>query len=249
MSIKLITLNVWKGVLLPALVSFFRKEAADLLCLQEVFDGPRSLPDRFRAHSILARELGYPYSAFAAECLYDLEMGRIPHGNAIYSRFPLTEEETIFYDVPFRDDYVDSPGNYEFHPRNLQHVRLDGGGVTLDVFNTHGIYGLTGKDNQRRLRMSRMIVHAIKGKARLILAGDFNLPPDTQTIRNIEKHFRNVFQDALVTTFNMKRKEDPDYGKVVVDMIFTSRNIRILRRSSPKVDISDHLPLVCELEV
>ena len=97
--------------------------------------------------------------------------------------------------------------------------------------------------------MSRTIVESVKDMDRVILAGDFNLPPQNETIRNIEKHLTSVFGDALITTFNMKRKENPDYGKVAVDMIFASKNLKIIKRISPQVDVSDHLPLVCVVEV
>ena len=97
--------------------------------------------------------------------------------------------------------------------------------------------------------MSQKIVNNLQGKEHVILAGDFNLQPNTQTISNIEKQLKNVFRGELKTTFNMKRKDNPGYASAVVDMIFVSKHIKILKHYCPNVDVSDHLPLVCVFEV
>lgn len=249
MSLKIITLNIWKGRLLPSLVTFFQNERADILFLQEIFNGHEARTDRYQAFSTLRRELGYPYSSFAAECLYNLDVGRIPHGNAIFSKFPIVGEKIVFFDEPYREDYVDAPENYEHHPRNVQQVVVQEHGITFHLFNTHGIWELSGKDNERHLSMSRTIVGEIADKERVILAGDFNLPPNTQTIRHIEDHLTSVFGDTLTTTFNMKRKDNPDYGKVVVDMIFISPDLTVIERDCPQVDVSDHYPLICTVDL
>ncbi len=72
----------------------------------------------------------------------------------------------------------------------------------------------------------------------------------TQTIRNIEKHLNNVFKDELSTTFNVKHKDltrFPGYATAVVDMVFVSSDLQVQSKKCPAVDVSDHLPLVCDL--
>ena len=249
MKIKFLTLNIWRGKLIKNVLAFLRKEDADIVVLQEVFNGlNQKLNPQYRAFSIVKRELGYPHSLFAPAFLDISADSQVENGNAIFSKFPINTHRIHFFDVPY-GTYIDAPGNYERCPRILVHAQLQVETRRLNVFNIHGIYGLSGEDNQRRLAMSKTIVSLIKNKENVILAGDFNLPPQTETIRNIEKHLTSVFGDTLITTFNMKRKENPDYGKVAVDMIFVSKNLKIIKRISPQVDVSDHLPLVCVVEV
>ena len=73
--------------------------------------------------------------------------------------------------------------------------------------------------------------------------------PHTKTIQNIEKNLKNIFKDKLKTTFNLKQKNLHPLSTIVVDMIFASPDLKIIETYCPNVDISDHLPLVCVLEI
>ncbi len=249
MQIKFLTLNILKGNLLSDVIDFLRSENPDIFVLQEVYNGSdRSLERKYRSFSIIKHELDIKHAVFAPAFLDATENLNVENGNAIFSKYPITASDAVFFDIPF-GPYIDVLDNFVTCPRNLLHGVTRVGSFSLDVFNIHGIWGFDGADNKRRLEMSRTIADALKGKEKIILAGDFNLQPSTQTIRNIEMHLRNVFKDELTTTFNMKRKTEPGYAAAVVDMIFTSRNIKTLKHYCPEVDISDHLPLVCVSEI
>jgi len=134
----------------------------------------------------------------------------------------------------------------------LQHVTADVGGVELHLLNTQGIWGEDGNDTPRRLNMGDIIIKELQGKKPLVVAGDFNINATTQTIANIEKHVKNIFKNELKTSFNLKRKDIekfPGFSRSVVDMMFVSDDISVLSSSCPDVDISDHMPLIAELEV
>ncbi len=253
MRVKFISLNILRGgELFDEILQFLKNEDADILALQEVYDGKNEhLERRFRSFDILSRELNYHSQAFSPAFLHATKEATVPQGNAVFSKFPITSIDTIFYDIPFGtwDWKKDEAGNFQRIQRNLQHVTIDIEGKVLNVFNTHGIWGTDGEDNERRLGMSETIIKELEGKNSVILSGDFNVKPHTKTIGNIEKRVRNVFKDELKSTFNMKRKKDAGYATAVVDMIFVSDEIKVLDHACPAVDVSDHLPLVCVFEV
>jgi len=97
--------------------------------------------------------------------------------------------------------------------------------------------------------MGGIIAQNIKDKENVILAGDFNVSPNTKTMEQVEKYLCNIFKNELTSTFNMKRKTKSGYAAAVVDMIFISKNIKVINKKSPNIDISDHLPLVSTLEI
>lgn len=255
MNLKFISLNLYEGGLLfDSIGAFLKEENADVIAFQEVNNGiDPKLPDNLRSVQVLSELLpGYHYF-FAPEILLKYPEGKIDIGNAIFSRFPISNKETIFLNVPYGEyDTVPIGGDFSKHPKNMQCCNVNINGSTLTVCNLHGIWGLDGVDNEDRLKMSDLIVGQVEGKERVILAGDFNLKPNTQTIENIEKHLSNVFKDELKTTFNLTRKDlerFPGYASAAVDMIFTSTDLVLTKHACPKVDVSDHLPLIIEVEI
>src|SRR3972149_4241779 len=182
MQITFVTLNIWKGKLLDKVLAFLKQTDADIAVLQEVFNGtnPRYDP-QFRAYSIIKRELNYQHAAFAPAFLDITTAEHVENGNAIFSRYPIRSYKAHFFDIPY-GPYIDAPGNYERCPRNLLHARILVDSQRMNIFNTHGIYGLSGEDNQRRLALSNTIVSLITNKENVIPSADFKPPPQTETI-------------------------------------------------------------------
>ncbi len=246
MTIKFLSLNVWGGRLLDKVISFVQTEKPDICVFQEVHNGlDQDKEPHLRTFSIFKEKLGLPYSLFSAT---HREKG-IERGNATFSKFPLTLVDTIFFDVPYKEDYNDTQSNFEYAPRNMQYSQADINGNVLNIFNVHGIWGADGNDNERRNFMTRTIIDKVKGLERVVLSGDFNLRSDTQAIATIEVLLKNIFKGELTTSFNMKYKSNPGYATAVVDMTFVSPKIQVVNHYCPVVDISDHVPLVSILEV
>jgi len=251
MKIKFVTLNIWKGgMLFDNILSFIKKEVPDVVVMQEVLNGKDSrLEKQFRTFGVFKEELGYPYSVFSPAFLNTSSIGKIEEGNAIFSRFPIIQDKVTFFDKQYGEFNSENSKHFELIPAILQHAIISVTNAKLNVFNIHGIWGLNGKDNETRLKMSKIIVDKIRDKQNVILAGDFNVKPNTQTIKNIEKHLKNVFKDELSTTFNTKRKGKGGYSGSVVDGIFVGSDIKVLDHYCSRVDVSDHLPLVCRIEI
>lgn len=245
MRLKFLCLNLWQGGnLLDEAVAWIKRENPDVIVMQEVYDGKDpSWERRFRSMDVLRETLGYPHDVFAPAFLERMTFGKMEQGNAVFSRFPITESDTIFYDVPY-GEREDTPEYFERTPRNLQRVTLDVNGIETNIFNTQGVWGKDGRDSERRIEMGRAIAGAVRGAANVILAGDFNVNPDTESISQIEGELKNVFKDELASTFNMKQKTNPVFATAVVDMVFVSPTMMVVSKSCPNVNVSDHLPLV-----
>lgn len=251
MQIKYLSLNIWNGgMLFDNVIEFLKREHPDILSLQEVYNNHGSeFERRYRTIDVLQDIFHYPYTAFAPAFRKHENNIAVEQGNAVFSKFPITATQITFYDKPYRDIYGEQPEDYPFYPRNLQYAALDAHGKTINVFNTHGIWGEDGNDNPRRLHMSDVMIKQVKNKERVILSGDTNTSHYTKTITNIEKHLTNVFKDELKSSFNMKQKDKPGYATSVVDVLFVSPDIRIIEHSMPDVNVSDHMPLIAVLEI
>lgn len=259
MKLKIISLNIWLGGLLfEEMLGFLKAHNPDILMLQEVFDGKdSSLENRFKSFSVLKNELGFKYSDFAPAFIENIgENQKINQGNAIFSKFPIQNSKTCFYDIPF-GERIDQYEYFPVTPRNLQHITVNladptQNEVIVHVLNTQGIWGTHGEDTERRTEMGKVILSEIGNNQPLILAGDFNFNPNTKVVADISKSLESVFKTELVTSFNLARKDlfkDPGYATAAVDMMFVSKDIEIISKSCPNVDVSDHLPLIAEVKI
>ena len=255
MRLKIVSLNLYEGGLLfDRVLAFLQKENPDIILLQEVNNGTdRKLPPHFRSLQVLKEAFTGYHASFAPEFLCNYKEGKIDIGNAIFSHYPITNSTVTALNAPY-GEYSSVPvgGDFSKHPKNIQWCEITVHNEPINVFNLHGLWELSGGDTPERLKMSEIILNEVKGKPRVILGGDFNIKPKTKTIHAIEKKLTNVFKNELKTTFNVSRKDltrFPGYSSAVVDMIFISNDIKVLEKSCPTIDISDHLPLICELEV
>jgi len=252
MKLKIISLNLWLGGLLfEEALQFLQEQDADIVLLQEVFNGTDpTLEPRFRSMQVLKERLGYPEQDFAAAYRdFDLTDGLMQRGDAILSKFPIKERNRSFVAGSYSETYRDVPEQYKDCPRELQHVVIETPDGEVNVFNLQGVWDLDGDNfSEQRKKMAEVIVAAVKGKKHVILGGDTNARPTNKAIQQIEVELTNVFKDQLKTTFNMRRKDNPGYATSVVDMLFVSPNdIEVIACTCPEVDISDHLPLVMEV--
>ena len=250
MPLKLITLNTNHGGRpIEKVIDFLQKENAEIVCLQEVYNGvDNQLEDNFRSLSILKEKLFYPYYSFFPTHAVIIENKKVPSGNLILAKFPIIDSSFTFFNSDYQEfDFRGwfEKGDYRFVPKGLQEAIINIDDKKINIFNIHGPWGFNGKDNQERFQALSIIEKRLKNKKNIILVGDFNLNPQTQFVQTLEKKLINVFKNKLKTSFNIKRK--PNFGNwknSVVDMIFVSKEIKIIDSYQPQVDISDHLPLV-----
>lgn len=251
MTIKVISLNMWQGGnLIPAILNFLAEQNADVVALQEVYDGQATdLADKYRSITVL-KSLNYPFTDYAPAYMDDRPEGLIPQGNAILSKFPVKSRGTTFLFEPRQPSYKELPANFPILPRILQYVSLETPAGELNVFNLHGVWDIDGdNDSPDRRRMCQIVAEAATDKPHAIVTGDTNAKTTNPALRLLEKSLDSVFGQELTTTFNMRRKRNPGYAVSAVDHMYVSRDIKVLERSCPDIDISDHLPLIVSLKL
>jgi endonuclease/exonuclease/phosphatase family metal-dependent hydrolase len=252
MKVKVISLNLWwGGNLFPAILDFLKAEDADIIMLQEVYNGNApELEDRYRSMEVLHDNLAYPYSDYAQAFVHDDPAGMIPQGNAILSKFAITGKAAHFLAEPTQESYKDEPEVWPILPRVLQHVALDTPAGEVNVFNMHGVWDLAGDSySPARQKMGEVIIQATDGKPNAILGGDSNATTGNQLMKELDKHLKNVFETNLKSTFNMRRKKDPGYATAAVDVLYVSPTVEVISAECPDIDISDHLPLISTLRI
>jgi endonuclease/exonuclease/phosphatase family metal-dependent hydrolase len=251
MPIKVISLNIWAGELLPAAIDFLKQQQADVVLLQEVTDSPdKTMAEKHRVREILRRELDYEHQEFVHAFTYKGSDGLVPQGASILSKYPLSNPGALFFIKETKPYYDEVLENAPVVPRLLQYAELSTPAGPVNVFNIHGIWDLAGDAyTPARQEMAKAILAAVKDKPNVILGGDSNASQGNPLWQEIGRELKSVLDPAPASTFNMPRKSLPGYATAAVDVLYVSPNIKVLSAEVPAVDVSDHLPIVVTLDI
>ncbi|MCE9643967.1 endonuclease/exonuclease/phosphatase family protein [Candidatus Parcubacteria bacterium] len=242
---KIVSLNTWAGVVIDPLLDFFQKyREIDIFCLQEIYSKAEG---KAEPHP----ELDMKLDLFERieELLRDTHFGyfrpahRDYYGQAIFIRKNLlVEEEGDIFIYENKD-----PEKRGGHSRNLQYIRIVRDDVPVVVANLHGLWNGMGKsDTEDRLEQGRRIRDFIgRCSDQVIVVGDFNLNPDTQSLAIAEEGMRNLVKEYGIsstrTSFYKKEGKFADYALV-------SPNIKVTDFRVLPEEVSDHAALYLEIE-
>lgn len=258
---RILCLNTWGGRAgKEKLLDFFKAEGprTDIFCLQEIWAAPylhlegasaggaEINNDQIMVYGLREISAALPqHTAFFRphhEDNYGLLM-------MVRKEIPIVEEGEIF--VHKHKGYKPE-GDLGNHARNIQYVTVQSASGPITVVNFHGLWtgegpGKGKQDNPERLEQSDRIVAFLKGiQNPYILCGDFNLLPETESIRKFESAgLRNLIREYGImstrTSYYQKQVKFADYAFVSTDVV--------LKQFSVMPDeVSDHAPLLIETE-
>jgi endonuclease/exonuclease/phosphatase family metal-dependent hydrolase len=241
---KLISLNTWGGRVAEILDFFKQHQDIDLFLLQEVFHNgtARTLfSGKERAEffkeidELLPDHTGYFAPAEAGEW-----------GLAIFARKSLKIlEHGDFFVYRERDSMVGRDATTI--GRNLQFLTVTYNEQNLNFLNFHGFWSGQGKlDSPERLIQSENIIKFIKNlTGEVILAGDFNLLPETQSLNTIEKelNLRNLVKEHKIESTRTSYYPRPEK---FADYVLCSAGIEVKNFSALPDEVSDHKALFLE---
>jgi len=221
---KIIQLNIWGGRLEKQILDLLNRENADIVCLQEAVEIDRG-KGSFLVKNLkeIQKDAGYEYSSFFPQFGFNLMNRQAKMGLAVLSNYPFKKTEAIFTRLEYVDDFDFLDTDYNI--RGFQHVVIEKEGQPLNVINHHGHHLPDHKNgDEETMRQCKMIVDYIeKLEGSVVLCGDFNLLPDSESIDQINKILVNHVKerDILTTRTPLTRKTE------VCDYIFTSPDIEI----------------------
>lgn len=242
---KLLQLNSWTLRIKDPLVTVIEREAADIVCLQEVLDHEEPLGLLPTLHQ-LQEKTGYAHAEIAPVYNLRIMQRTARYGNAVMGRLPLETRETIFTTGNYTDDFDYATDDYNI--RNLQHVTVQHANGPVHVFNHHGLHVRDHKDGTpETLAACQKIVDAIaQVDGPVILTGDFNLTPESESIKLLERAgLRNLSVEyGLTTTRNYLTPKTEVCDYIFVNDQVTVKDFRMLDDV-----VSDHNALVVEFDV
>ncbi len=247
MDINIASWNIWvfgkrnfKGM-----AKLIDKNHIDVIGLQEVAiysDGKNE--DMAKD---IAREIDFNYVFYPSKDLRKTKHFII--GNAIVSRFPIIKSKAY----KLNPSYIKDDGTFMTESRTLIHSEIRAGkGKTLNFLTTHLQYSKRFKTNYiKKAEVETLLSVINKLKGPIILTGDFNLTPDAEEIRTIEKKLMRIGGNTPTWTIYPFEA----YGwhenrlKYRLDNIFISDGVSYKNFKILQSNISDHLPIKATIAV
>jgi len=244
---KIFQLNVWGGRLGKQVIDLIKREDPDIVCLQEVVHIPGG--DGFLIEDLeqILEATGFEYFSFNAQFGYNLMNRKARSGLAILSKYPFIEEDAVFTRLKYVDDFDIQDTDYNI--RSLQRVSVvdEITGRNIHIINHHGHHVPNHKNgDEETLRQCQMIVNYIKNIGDpVILCGDFNLSPDSESLQLINRILINhAKEQGVITT-----RTPLTYKTEVCDYIFTSPGLRTQSFQVLDDIVSDHKALTLDFFV
>lgn len=140
----------------------------------------------------------------------------------------------------------------------FQYAYLEVGGKKLFVSEVHGkTHPGNKKDTADRIDQSEKIIKFLeKIKVPKILGGDFNLMPETESVKSIERAgYKNLIKEFKIKstrnklTWEQFSKRPGFIKQYFADYAFVSPEIKVINFEVPYTEVSDHLPLILDFEV
>lgn len=241
---KLITLNIWGGHVRQPLLDFIQAQHdTDIFCFQEVYhNAPEkiSTEDRKVSLSIFSElhELLPDHQAYFRPAVRDV----YGLGTFIRKNIDVLQEGDV--SIHTNPDYS---GSGPAHSRNMQWLECCIHQRIYSILNVHGLWNGMGKtDTPERIAQSQRIRDFMDRLDQpKIVCGDFNLRPDTESLRLIEKDMQNHVQLNHVRSTRTSLYPKPEK---FADYIFTSPDVRVKKFEVLQDEVSDHAPLLLEFE-
>lgn len=252
---RIITLNTWGGRAgKEKLLGFFEAHRdTDIFCLQEIWSAPYD-----NLQGVNAGGLPIDHSNIMTEGMQEISgllSGHTrffrPHHLDNYGLMMLVKKdlgvvgEGEFF--VYKEKGHIPVGDVGFHARNVQHVTVRTARGDRTVMNFHGLWNGQGKgDSEGRIAQSEKIISYLKTLDHpFVLCGDFNLLPDTESMKMLEDSgLRSLVREFGITSTRTSLYKKPAKH---ANYILVSEGVKVKDFRVLPDEVSDHAPLSVEI--
>ena len=258
---KLLDLNV--GIKLDntkQVLDFIKSENAEICTFQEAMNAvDDSCFEVFKSKNDIVKLEEYKYNEFAplfiAEGITKNNVvvrdfgGKAEQGSLIVSKYKIKEHYNQFYYNDYKYEYDATYFREKDWCRSIQNAILEIDGKEIQIINVHGIWNKDKIGDERTIKQSEFILSKIIKDIPVIVVGDFNLLPNTESIKILNNELINLIKEYGIKSTRPDFDDGLDSGDIVCDYIFVNDKIKVNDFKVINTDISDHLPLLLDFDI
>ena len=249
-GLKFIQVNIYKGRYLDSLLDFLKVQDPDFVSMQEVTAGQLNLCDKnLDLFELFKKELGL--NGVIDKITKPVDSKNSYLGNAVFSKFEITNSEVLvlktFEGLTLAK--FDKVENFPLFSRHLISAECIINSRKVHAISWHGTWTAPPEDTAETLRQAGEVANYLQGlNAPFILGCDMNAVPQSKTAGLISAVANNLMMNSGVLQTTQPKIHKIAPRGFLVDYIFTSSHFKLKKLEVPEVTISDHLPVVGELE-
>lgn len=258
---KLVCLNTWGATQGKLFFDYIEEQAktTDIFCFQEIFSSSNKTPEfssgaivqLYEKLTVLLSEYNAHFSERSSGYDYSGKVDfPLKHGLAIFVKKNLSVKEVKTFKI--QEGLINENDPVEGYLL-LQLAKLEYQGNVFSLLNYHGISKPGTKlDTEERIQASKNIKdiwNNLETRAN-ILCGDFNLNPDTESIKILEGISENLISKFQIeNTRNEISWKKYNNKQHFADYVFISQEVQADSLKVPYNLVSDHLPMELEFNI
>ena len=228
------------------MLAVLKETAPDIACLQELTVSHPHHNVGVHVPDFLAKGMGY--NCYFKESQTEMFEGELRgFGNAILSRYPISDTRFVYLQEPLDPNIHDA--DYADEGRAYIEAMLDVGGAPLTVGTTHAAYAHMFEQSVAKVAEASKILAAVADKReRFMFCADLNATPDSLIVTELSKLFQNAGPAFEENTWTNKPFSYKGFDAMSldwrIDHCFATRDIRINSAKVVQTPHSDHLPIL-----
>ena len=241
-------------------LNLVKEEKPDICVFQEAMNAvDDTCYESYKSKNYIEKIEGYKYSRFAPLFIADKITvngevykdfgGKAEQGTLIISKYKIKEHYNQFYYNDYKYEYDATHFKEKDWCRSIQNTILEIDGKEVQIINVHGLWNKDKVGDERTIKQSLFILEHIRDDIPVIVAGDFNLLPNTESIEILNRRLINLIDKYNIKTTRPKFRDGLDIGDVICDYIFVNDLVKVNNLIVIKSDVSDHLPIVLDFDI
>ncbi|MCM1052550.1 MAG: hypothetical protein NC483_01045 [Ruminococcus sp.] len=258
---KLLNLNI--GIKIDnnkQVIDLISKEKYDIVTIQEVMRGiDKTVFDKYNNSNTIKLKTNYKYNFFGPLWIANHHEkngiitkdfgGFTEQGNEILSCHPFVKSSNCFYYKNYEEFSDVTNLKKDDHPRAIIDSIININGKELQIICVHGIWNENKTGDDRTINQSKFLLSKVRNDIPCIVAGDFNLLPNTESIQIINEKMINLINKFDIKTTRPTFDDGLDKGDLVCDYIFINNKVKVNDFKVINSNVSDHLPIILDFDI